>query len=153
MAFSFSLEAVLRLRQGMEHQQELRLRAVHQQVARVRHGIERIDHALGEAEQRSSSTLASGTTSAELLFALQSETVLLEHREKLGVELARLAKLRDQQAEISARPGGSARRLRACAISNSENTSARRCVASNGESMICISCAAITSSMDRMCRA
>ena len=33
MAFHFSLEAVLRLRQGMERQQELRLRAVHQQVA------------------------------------------------------------------------------------------------------------------------
>jgi flagellar export protein FliJ len=100
MAFRFSLEAVLRLRQGMEHQQELRLRAAHQQVARVRHGIERIDHALGEAEQRSSSTLASGTTSAELLFALQSEAALLEHREKLGAELTRLTKLRDQQAEI-----------------------------------------------------
>jgi flagellar export protein FliJ len=100
MAFRFSLEAVLRLRQGMERQQELRLRAAHQQVARVRHGIERIDHALGEAEQRSSSTLASGTTSAELRFGLQSEGALLQHREKLGAELTRLAKLRDQQAEI-----------------------------------------------------
>jgi len=100
MAFSFSLDAVLRLRQGMEHQQELRLRAAHQQLARVRHGIERIDHSLGEAQRRSCSILASGTTSAELLFALQSEVALLEHREKLGVELTRLAKLRDQQAEI-----------------------------------------------------
>jgi flagellar export protein FliJ len=100
MAFHFSLEAVLRLRQGMERQQELRLRAAHQQVARVRHGIERIDHALGEAEQLSGRALASGTTSAELLFGLQSEAALVEHREKLGAELARLAKLRDQQAEI-----------------------------------------------------
>jgi len=100
MAFSFSLGAVLRLRQGIEHQQELRLRAAHQQVARVRHGIERIDHALGEAEQFSTGTLSSGTTSAELLFVLQSKAALLQHREKLGTELARLAKLRDQQAEL-----------------------------------------------------
>ena len=100
MTFRFSLEAVLRLRQGMEHQQELLFRAAHQQVARVRHGIQRIDHALGEAEQRSSSTLASGTTSAELLFGLQSEAALLQYREKLGAELIRLGKLRDQQAEI-----------------------------------------------------
>ena len=100
MTFRFSLEAVLRLRQGMEHQQELLLRAAHQQVARVRHGIQRIDHALGEAEQRSSRTLASGTTSAELLFGLQSEAALLQYREKLGAELIRLGKLRDQQAEI-----------------------------------------------------
>ena len=100
MAFRFSLEAVLRLRQGMEHQQELRLRTAHQHVARVRHGIERIDHALGEAEQLSRRALASGTTSAELLFALQSEAALRQYREKLGAELTRLGKLRDQQAEI-----------------------------------------------------
>jgi flagellar biosynthesis chaperone FliJ len=35
-----------------------------------------------------------------LLFGLQSEAALLQYREKLGAELIRLGKLRDQQAEI-----------------------------------------------------
>lgn len=100
MRFRFPLEAVLRLRQSIEHQQEVRLRAANQQVARVRHAMEVLDRALLDNQQLVSRSLSSGTTSAELLFSLQSETSLLGQRQHLEHEHARLAKLRDQQTEI-----------------------------------------------------
>jgi len=100
MAFHFKLNAVLHFRESIEHQQELRLRAANQQVARVRHLIEQVDARRQELHTTQAKELGSGMTAAELQFELLCETELLRHRRELGQELVRLQQLREQQREI-----------------------------------------------------
>jgi flagellar export protein FliJ len=100
MAFHFPLEAVLHFRKSLEHQQELRLRAANQQVARVQHLIEQMDARRQQLHSTQTQELSSGTTAAEMRFGLQSEAELLRHRQVLEQELTRLQQLREQQREI-----------------------------------------------------
>ena len=97
MPFHFSLQAVLHLYQSLEHQQELRLRAANQQVARVRHMIEQLDTVKQQNRARQSQELQTGTTSAELEFARTLESALVRRRGELEVELVRAQQLRDEQ--------------------------------------------------------
>jgi flagellar export protein FliJ len=100
MPFHFPLNTVLHFRQSIEHQQELRLRAANQQVARVRHVIEQVDARRRELDSAQTKELGSGMTAAELQFGLLCEGELLRHRRELGQQLARLEQLREQQREI-----------------------------------------------------
>ncbi len=100
MAFHFALAAVLHFRQSVEHQQELRLRAANQRVARVRHLIEQMEAHRQELRLTQSKELSAGTTAAELRFELQCEGELMRHRRELEQQLAGLEKARDQQREI-----------------------------------------------------
>ncbi len=100
MAFHFPLEAVLHLRKSLEHQQELRLRAANQQVARVRRLIEQMEGRRQQLHSAQTQELSSGTTVAELRFGLLCESEVLRHRRVLEQELARLQQLREQQREI-----------------------------------------------------
>ncbi|HWY04896.1 MAG TPA: flagellar FliJ family protein [Candidatus Acidoferrum sp.] len=100
MPFFFSLDAVLHLRQSLEHQQELRLRSANQQVARVRHLLEQMDLHRRQIHSMQSRELSAGVTSAELRFGLLCEAELLRHRHELEHELARLQQFHDQQREI-----------------------------------------------------
>jgi flagellar protein FliJ len=100
MPFRFPLQSILNFRQSIEHQQELRLRAANQQVARVRHLVEQIDARRQELHAAQSRELGTGLTSAELRFELQCDEELLRHRRELESHLVRLQQLRDQQREI-----------------------------------------------------
>jgi flagellar export protein FliJ len=100
MPFRFPLQALLHFRQGMEHQQELRLRAANQQVARVRHGLEQLDDRIRQTRTVSSECLEAGTTGAELSFFQATEAVLHTQRQELEHELLRCQHLRDQQERI-----------------------------------------------------
>jgi flagellar export protein FliJ len=100
MPFHFPLQAVLHYRQSMEHQQELRLRAANQQVARVQHLIEQADLQRKELRSIEIEELSSGTTAAELQFGLLCEVSLLRRRRELEQQLTRMQQLRDQQREI-----------------------------------------------------
>jgi len=100
MAFDFPLQAVLHLRQSVEHQQELRLRAANQEMARVQHGIEELDARRQQLQSAQSGELASGITAAELRFGLQCEAELLRQRQELDLQKMRLQQLRDQQRAI-----------------------------------------------------
>lgn len=100
MAFHFPLQAVLQYRKSLEHQQELRLRAANQQVARVRHLIEQMDLRRQQLQSTQERDLSSGTTSAELRFGLQLEAELQRHRLTLQQQLVALEKARDLQREI-----------------------------------------------------
>jgi flagellar export protein FliJ len=100
MPFRFPLQAVLHFRQSLEHQQELRLRAANQQVARGQHVIEQIDLRRRALQAEQVRDLAAGVTAAELRFAVQCEAELLRHRRELEVQRIRLQQLRDQQREI-----------------------------------------------------
>ena len=100
MAFHFPLEVVLRFRQSVEHQQELRLRAATQHVARVRHLIEQLDQRAKEMQNRQWHELNAGTTAAELRFAFLCQSALSEQRRVLETELVRLQHLRNEQQKI-----------------------------------------------------
>ena len=79
MAFHFPLEAVLHFRKSLEHQQELRLRAANQHVARVHHLIEQMDLRRQQLHSTQTQELSSGTTVAEMRFGLLCEAELLRH--------------------------------------------------------------------------
>lgn len=100
MSFHFRLQAILHFRQSLEHQQEQRLRAANQQVARVQHLLEQLDAHRQELHAAQCRELSAGVTAAELRFELQCEAELLRHRRELGLQLVRLQQLRDQQREI-----------------------------------------------------
>jgi flagellar export protein FliJ len=100
MPFTFPLQAVLHLRQSLEHQQELRLRAANQQVARVRHLLEQMDLHRERLQLLQGNELTAGTTAAEIRFGLVCDGEILRHRRELEQQLLRLQQLRDQQREI-----------------------------------------------------
>jgi flagellar export protein FliJ len=100
MPFHFPLQAVLHFRQSIEHQQELRLRAAHQQVARVRHLIEQLNGRRQEMHGVQEGRLQAGMTAAEIQFELLCETELLRHRQQLWQQAVRLEQQCEQQREI-----------------------------------------------------
>jgi flagellar export protein FliJ len=100
MPFQFPLQAVLHFRQSVEHQQELRLRAANQQVARVQRLIEVADAQRQSLYANQSKELSEGVSAAELQFGLLYEKDLLRHRKELDPQLAQVQQLRDQQREI-----------------------------------------------------
>ncbi len=100
MAFRFPLQALLHLRQSVEHQQELRLKAANQQVAKTRHVIEQVDIRVGQVRQLASRELVSGTTSAELRFTLEIEQTMHAQRHDLEAHLAHAVSIRNRQQLI-----------------------------------------------------
>ncbi|MGA2414033.1 MAG: flagellar export protein FliJ [Candidatus Sulfotelmatobacter sp.] len=100
MPFQFPLQDVLHFRQSIEHQQELRLRAANQQVARVQHLIEEADAQRQNLYANRSQELSQGVSAAELQFGLLYEKDLLRQRKELEPQLAQSQQLRDQQREI-----------------------------------------------------
>jgi flagellar export protein FliJ len=100
MAFHFPLHAVLHFRESIEHQQELRLRAANQQVARVQHVIEQMDARRQELHSAQTRELSAGSTAAELRFAGQCDAELLRQRQALEPQLARLQQMREEQREV-----------------------------------------------------
>lgn len=100
MAFRFPLQALLHLRQSLEHQQELRLKAANQQVARIRHAIEQVDIQVSRVRRLATRELASGTTSAELRFTAEIERALQSQRHHCEDQLSLALNLRNQQQLI-----------------------------------------------------
>ena len=97
MPFHFSLQAVLHLYQSLEHQQELRVRAANQKVARVRHAIEQLEALKRQNREQQSRELQTGKTGAELQFERTVESALIRHRGQLEIELVRVEQVRDEQ--------------------------------------------------------
>jgi flagellar export protein FliJ len=100
MAFHFPLDSVLHFRKSIEHQQELKLRAANQRVARVRHMIEDFERRMLEFHFAQVKQLTDGTTAAELTFELRCEAQMLHHRRELEQQLIAAEKARDQQREV-----------------------------------------------------
>jgi flagellar export protein FliJ len=129
MPFHFSLHAILHLYQSLEHQQELRLRAANQQVARVRHVIEQLDAVKQQNRARQSQELQAGTTSAELEFTRNMASALMKRRGELEVELVRAQQVRDEQQRnfhIARRRRETLSSLRESQLKNYQREAARR---------------------------
>jgi len=93
MTFRFSLQAVLRFRASLEHQQELLLQQAHQNAAAVRRKIETLDHRLAENTALTMRELKAGAHAAQLHFEMLCRASLLEYRHKLETELIECEKL------------------------------------------------------------
>jgi flagellar export protein FliJ len=100
MPFHFPLQAVLHFRQSLEHQHELRFRAANQLVSRVQGLISHLDMQTQELQAHQLRILGTGTTAAEMRFALSCESAQAQRRRDLERELVRLQKLRDEQKKI-----------------------------------------------------
>ncbi|HUO13767.1 MAG TPA: flagellar FliJ family protein [Verrucomicrobiae bacterium] len=100
MSFHFSLDAVLRLRQSLEHQQELRLRAANQQIAKLRHLIDLVDHRGEQMRSQAARQMSDGATAAELRFGLLCQAELAKQRNVLAQEYLRVQKIRDEQQRL-----------------------------------------------------
>jgi flagellar export protein FliJ len=99
MAFRFSLQALLRFRKSVEHQQELLLQEANHQVARVRHEIESVDGCIAEMAARGTRELTSGVSAAELQFEGLCRSVLLQHRRQLEKALAECEEIRVHRSQ------------------------------------------------------
>ena len=98
MAFHFSLLAVLRFRQGVEHQQELLLQKAHQDAALARHGIELADACLAQMGESELQYLQSGLSGAEMHFQELRRAVLKRYRQQLESDLAEREKALAQRS-------------------------------------------------------
>lgn len=100
MPFHFPLQSVLHLRQSLEHQQELRLRAANQQLSAMRHLIDSIEQRIRQLESISHTAITAGMSSSELHFNFVLKTTLESRQQEYERELLRLQNLRDQQQRI-----------------------------------------------------
>jgi|HubBroStandDraft_5_1064220.scaffolds.fasta_scaffold275616_2 flagellar FliJ protein len=99
MAFRFALETLLRLRQGLERQQELRLQAANHRVAMLRQQIEDVRNEIGNIEARRSPQRESGISAAELQFDVLCRSVLAERQNTLQKQLAEAETYRRARSE------------------------------------------------------
>jgi flagellar export protein FliJ len=87
MAFRFPFEVLLRVRQGLERQQELRLQEANHRIVALRRQIEDV---VGEVDQimiRRRPQLTSGISAAELQFDVLCRSVLTTRRDVLEKQL------------------------------------------------------------------
>ena len=103
MPFRFPLQTLLRFRQSLERQQELRLQEAHQQVAAIRQQIARVRQSRAELDLEELRELQSGVSAAQLHFHILVRSLLAKRRESLEGELARREEsLRERQQEFQA---------------------------------------------------
>jgi len=100
MRFRFPLQTILDLRGGLEHQEEIRLRFANQQVHKVQHRIEQIDHYVLDCNGLLAQCISEGTTGAEILLRLDVKDSVQSQRQALQRELIRLEQIREKQQNI-----------------------------------------------------
>ncbi len=100
MAFRFALEPLYRLRQSVEHQQELRLRAANQQLAKAVHVLDLLSHQKQQLRMEASDRLVTGLAASEVHFSLTTLDSLSRRAHELHQAISRLKHLRDQQEAL-----------------------------------------------------
>lgn len=96
MSFHFSLEALLRLRQSQEHQQELRLESANRAVTTLRGRLQALDTQIAGLTSFGTNELQAGTTMSELHFLHACREIALDTRKVLERELEKAEQLRAQ---------------------------------------------------------
>lgn len=99
MPFRFSLDAVLRLRQSLERQQELLLQAANYRVAAVQRDRDELDRYTQELASQVSAQLAAGLSAAELQFNTLCRAVLSGRCQQLDQALNQAYAERDACAQ------------------------------------------------------
>lgn len=99
MAFRFPLEVLLRLRQGLERQQELRLQEANHRVAMLRQQIEDVHSEMENIEVRRRPQRESGISAAELQFDVLCRSVLAARQLALEKQLVEAEAYRRSRSE------------------------------------------------------
>src|SRR5882724_7085587 len=99
MPFRFALAPLLRLRQSVERQRALRLRATSLAVTRTQEALSRLEQFLADSARSDQDALSAGRSAAELQFASASRDNLYVLRKDSQAELRRLELGRQQAAE------------------------------------------------------
>jgi flagellar export protein FliJ len=99
MAFHFSLAALLRYRQALERQQELRLLEANQRVVAAQRRLEDADHLLAAIAAEDAGKLKSGVHAAELHFDLLCRFLAGARRKELEKQLLLCQKARTHRLE------------------------------------------------------
>ena len=99
MAFRFPLETLLRVRQGLERQHELRLQEANQRVAMLRQQIEDTHSEMRNISARRQPQLEIGISAAELHFDVLCQSVLTERQHALEKQLVEAESLRHLRSE------------------------------------------------------
>jgi flagellar export protein FliJ len=99
MAFVFSLEALLRFRKSLEHEEELLLQEANYQLSLVQRHISDVDSQLESLHKRLQQELQQGLSAAELHFRNECGVTLLQHRTRLEQEAVQKEKLRRERLE------------------------------------------------------
>ena len=99
MAFRFPLETLLRVRQGLERQHELRLQEANHLVAMLRQQIENVHSEMHNISARRQPQLQSGISAAELHFDALCRSVLAERQHAFEKQLLEAEALRHVRSE------------------------------------------------------
>ena len=98
MAFHFSLDIVLRVRQSLEHQEELLLREANHRVMTLEQQAEELNAWLAADARQQRQQLVCGLSAAELHFDLLCRSVLQERRRTLEKDAVEARAARDNRA-------------------------------------------------------
>jgi flagellar export protein FliJ len=97
MAFRFSLETVLRLRENLEHTESLLLERRYAELAQVQGMLWEAEQNIVYSREQKNRELDRGTTTIQLQLAVEEESRLREHRDALVQKLQEAqALLREQ---------------------------------------------------------
>jgi len=99
MPFRFSLTALLRLREGIERNQEIMLTTAHQAVRKLEQEIEELHSTLNSPPYDQTMIAGQSNTGAELQFRLQCESALRRHCVQLQQRLVIAEQDRDIRAD------------------------------------------------------
>jgi flagellar export protein FliJ len=99
MAFVFSLEALLRFRKSLEHQEELLLQEANFQLTLLQRQVSDINSQLESLHKRLQHDLRQGLSAVELHLRNECGVTLMEHRTRLEQEAVRKDKLRRERME------------------------------------------------------
>ena len=99
MTFRFPLEALLRLRQGLERQQELRLQEANHRVAILRQQIEDLRTEMENIEARRRLEYELAISAAELQFDLLCRSVLVTRQHFLETQLVEAEAYRQSRSK------------------------------------------------------
>lgn len=99
MAFRFALEVLLRVRQGLERQQELRLRGANQLVAMLQLQIEKVRLEAESIAAQRRLQFESGVSAAELQFDVLCRAALAERQRMLEKQLHEAEALRHTRSQ------------------------------------------------------
>ena len=99
MSFRYSLQAILRLRQSLERQEEQRLFIAVGVVARLRNDLELLEEQRFEEKRRAFDEMASGSSGAILQFIAICDEAYAGKKRSLELQLEQAEKKRLEQLE------------------------------------------------------
>ena len=100
MAFRFSLQAMLRQRQGLYRQQEIKFSRALAEIVRLNRQIDTLTAAIRESVADDLLALQTGVSATNLHYNLRARSTLAEERQRLQTLLLESEKIRTQELAL-----------------------------------------------------